>query len=241
MAISEERLSAFIEGDLSPDERAAVEAAIAQDPALAQRVRAERALRARIARLHRTAKDQPPSERLIAVGRSEGARAAELIDLSAARAERVRQRRAPIVRKWSRRAVLVAVGLLGVFVAGEFLLNPGQTPLIAAGEGDLVARGALAQALTNRLSAATPANGALRIGPSFLSTDQAYCRDFMIAQGAGLTGVACREPGGWRIRLAAEAAFAASAPYRASVAAMTLGQPLDAQAEAAARAKGWRA
>lgn len=241
MAISEERLSAFIEGDLSPDERAAVEAAIAEDPALAQRVRAERALRARIARLHRTAKDQPPSDRLIAIGRGEGGRAAELIDLGAARAKRVRQRRAPVIRKWSRRAALAGVALLGVFVIAELLITPGQTPLIAAADGALVARGELAQTLTNRLSATTPANAALHVGPSFLSTDKVYCRGFAMGGGAGLVGVACREPGGWRIRLTADASSAASPTYHASLAAMMVGQPLSPQAEAAARAKGWSA
>lgn len=242
MAISDERLSAFIDGRLSPEEGAALEAAIAADPVLAQRVRAEQARRARMARLRRMAEDHPPAERLVAIGRADRGRPAELIDLSAARAARMRQRRAPIVRKWSRRGALVGVGVLSLAVAAEFLLNPGPTPMISAVGGGLIARGALADALTRRLSTSpVAANAAVRVGPSFLAGDKVYCRNFTINDIASASGVACREPEGWRIRLAADQSVAAGGGFQASVAAMKAGPPLSAQAEAMARAKGWRA
>lgn len=241
MAISEERLVAFLEGELAPEESAAVEAAIAHDPSLAQRVRAERTRRARVARLPRAAQNKTPPERLVAVGHGEAGRPAELIDFSAARAKRVRQKRAPVIRKWSRRAMLAAVALLGLFIGAEFLLNPGETPQMTAADGVLIARGDLAHALSNRLSAANPPSAPLRIGPSFLSTDRTYCRSFAFTQGADLAGVACREIGGWRIRITAEGVLSTSPAYQASVAAMMQGQPLGAAAEAVAKARGWRA
>jgi hypothetical protein len=57
-----------------------------------------------------------------------------------------------------------------------------------------------------------------------------------------MTGLACHGPAGWRVRLAASApgGSATQPAIGASVAAMIAGSPLDAQAEAAAKAKGWR-
>jgi hypothetical protein len=100
--------------------------------------------------------------------------------------------------------------------------------------------------------ASSGAGKAVAIGVSFRSAAGQYCRTFQVNQGQGLAGLACREPRGWAIRMAmASPAQAATTGYRTAasetpapvldaVQGLISGEPLDAKAEAAAKAAGWR-
>jgi hypothetical protein len=117
----------------------------------------------------------------------------------------------------------------------------------------LIAHGPLTHALTDRLAAdPQDAQAPVRIGVSYLSRSGAYCRTFTAAARGALSGVACRDDGRWRVITSVFAKTQPGAePYRTaasqqpqavadSVEADIVGAPLDAQAEAAARAAGWR-
>src|SRR5262245_3051613 len=96
MQPSDETLMAYVDDELAPTERAAIDASVADDPAIAARVATFRAQRERLARAFAPVLDEPVPERLIAVARQRPS-TTEPIDLAAARERR--QRIAP-PRRW---------------------------------------------------------------------------------------------------------------------------------------------
>jgi hypothetical protein len=87
----------------------------------------------------------------------------------------------------------------------------------------------------------------VRLGVSFRATDGHYCRSFTLGTTAGL---ACRDGDAWRIPVLAEGE-AEHGAYRQAGSALPAavldaidqriaGQALDAQAERAARERGWQ-
>ncbi|HEV2531871.1 MAG TPA: anti-sigma factor, partial [Phenylobacterium sp.] len=138
----------------------------------------------------------------------------------------------------------IAASLVVGLVAGRMVL-PEQGPLVSA-NGDLVARGQLASALSTQL-AAQP--GVVKVGLTLKTADGRYCRTFQSATDR-LAGLACRQDGRWVARTVTAWTPAAQGAYRtagadtppevlAAVDALA-GQPLDATAERVARDKGWR-
>ena len=241
MTFDDETVMAYVDGELEPPARAALEAALAGDPQLALRVEAQRALRARLQRACASVLDEPVPERLLSAAR--GARAPATV-LPLVRAPQ------PVPRwswpQWSAIAASLVVGTL----FGPLLLRSSAGP-VTARDGRLLAAGALAQALSQQLASTQAPDAAVRIGLSFRSRDGAYCRSFLLPAPSPLAGVACREPDAWRLQvLAAAAPGAAASGYRPAAAAMPAavtqavdaliaGEPLDAAAEAAARSRAW--
>jgi hypothetical protein len=142
----------------------------------------------------------------------------------------------------------LAAGLLLGWVASHL------GPRIAAvrSDGTLVAIGPLARALDDQLKSPSAYPAPVKIGLTFLSTDRRYCRTFTTRIAGGASGVACHDAQGWRLRL-----LTSSVPRRrpgevsppmmqappelvAMVQQMISGDPLDTEAEEAARARGWR-
>ncbi len=132
-------------------------------------------------------------------------------------------------------------------------LAPPVPPFAVGPAGPMVAQGALAVALNDRLtSSATGAAKPVSIGVSFRSAAGPLCRTFQLGQGEGLAGVACREAQGWVVRAAITSPIPAAtasgrtagpdipAPLLYVVQGMIQGRPLDVRAEAAARAADWR-
>jgi hypothetical protein len=181
-------------------------------------------------------------------------RPAEIVDLAAVRARKAVPKAAPRPRpawvQWSALAACLAIGV----IAARGLAGFESGALVADHHGTLTAQGALARALDQQIAGAAGApDRAVKIGVSFRSSDRMLCRTFEVVRGDGLAGLACRAPGGWQVRVAAAnpvhggssdgyrtAASAIPAAVSASVDAMIVGSPLDAQGEAAAKAKGWR-
>jgi hypothetical protein len=146
---------------------------------------------------------------------------------------------------WAAMAACLAVG---VFV-GRAVNPPG--PLKAGGEGSLIVRGALAEALSEQ-TGGHGAGGPIKVSLSFRTADRRYCRTFE-SPGDRLAGVACREGRRWTARMVTAyqpptgagpdyrmAASATSPAVLATVDEMIAGDPLDARGEAAAKARGWR-
>ncbi|HLY52561.1 MAG TPA: zf-HC2 domain-containing protein, partial [Steroidobacteraceae bacterium] len=74
--ITDERLTAYIDGELDPAARADVEAALRQDPELAARAERHRKLRSQLASAYAAELEEPVPERLLAVLRSTSGQAA---------------------------------------------------------------------------------------------------------------------------------------------------------------------
>lgn len=235
MSVDDDKLMAFADGELAPAERAEIEQALAQDPALRERLAAHRRLRAHLSQAYAGALDEPVPQRLRDIIESPQAQEAnaEIVQLA--------ERRAATwsMREWVVMAASLAAGLVLAF--GAIGANP---PMIAATNHGLAARGALAAALDRQLAADESA--AVRIGVSFRARDGAYCRTFDLTR-KDVSGLACRRGGGWSLDMTAahaaggEVRMAGAAPeIMAAVDARIAGEPLDAAAEARARDAGWR-
>lgn len=235
MTFDDAKLMAYADGELSPEERAEIERAAAGDADLRARIDAHLRLRASISNAFDGVLDEPVPEALTNAARA-GSREAAVIDLSQRRA----MRPAWSAREWSAMAASVAGGLL----IGLGVMNT-QSPPIAVTADGMSARGALARALNTQLAA--DEGGAVRIGLSFRAQDGGYCRTFELTR-RGTAGIACRDQEHWSVALTAAQTHqgevrmaAASEAILDAVDAMIVGDPLDAEAEAEARARRWRA
>ncbi|MDE2137690.1 MAG: hypothetical protein KGJ68_09655 [Gammaproteobacteria bacterium] len=244
MTYSEETLIAYADGELDAAARAALEAAMAADPQLAQRVARHRALRARVQAAFAPVLEEPLPERLLASVRAAaaGPHAGSVVAL---------QPRARARWSWPEWTAIAASLLAGALL-GPPLLRPGAgASLVDTSGGRVVAGGALARALAGQLASSQPAGAPVAIGISFRSRAGAYCRTFSLSEAGGFAGLACHEQNAWRIETLARAEPApAGNGYRpaasalppavaGTVAELIAGEPLDAAAESAARARGW--
>jgi len=238
------QLMAYADGALPPEEAAAVAAALARDPALAERA----ALMRRTRHLARDALDAqleapvPPALRAA---------------VEAMAAAQKRPRPAPPRPAWWQRlregwaslalpaavAASVLFGVIGYRIGSA----PGDAaPLLAIGQRADPALAALLDRLPSGVQAQAAGTPVAMIA-SFRDGAGALCRDFSLepAQAPRTEAVACRSaPGQWELRFASVAAEAGGgyAPagaasaldaYLASIGAV---QPLDAEAERAALA-----
>ena len=249
--MNDERWMAYVDGELDAAQRAAFEAALENDPQLAQRVREQQALRRRVADAFASDLDEPVPERLLAAARARPAAAPEPIDLAHVRDERARRQRAVRDWRWPEWGAIAASLLIGV-LAGRMVEGDVTTPFASGAGGALVARGPLAAALTEQLASSVPADATVRVGISFVARSGPYCRSFVMTRPNELAGLACREGGQWRVQLVAPPARDdAAGGYRAAGTALPpallraideriAGTPLDAAAEAEATRRGWQ-
>jgi hypothetical protein len=221
----DEQLIAYVDGELAGEARAAFEAEMAADPALAAKVAQHRGLAARVAATYAAVLDEPVPPQLVALASAANDRGPGRMALP----------------QWAAMAACLVAGVL----AGRALW-PEQGPLAARG-GELVARGGLEKALTTQLASQ---GGPVRIGLSFKSGDGRYCRTFE-SVGDRLAGLACRQDGRWVAQVATALTAQPASDYRtaasatppavlAAVDAMRAGDTLDAAAERAARDRGWK-
>lgn len=218
----EERLIAYVDGELSAAERVTFEAELAADPRLAAQVEQQRRLRERIAAAYAPVIEEPLPDRL----------------LMAALAANDRRGFRPM--HW---AAVAASLVAGVLVG---LAAPDDRGGLTVRDGVVTARADLAEALDERLASET---APIRVGLSFRDAQGAYCRTFQSAPDR-VAGVACREDGRWVARTTTAWSARHTPEYRtagadippavlASVDEMIAGDPLDAAAERAARARNW--
>ena len=255
MTFSDETVMAYADGELDAATCAAIEAALAADPELARRIAQHRALRQRLRSTFDAVLEEPLPERLVAAARGQpGETRGAVVPL----------RRRPVPRgSWAQWGALAASLIVGLLL-GPWLWRGIEPAPVVTKSGALLAHGSLARALSEQLASNQPATAAVQIGVSFRSRSGLYCRTFALREESTLAGLACHEPSGWRVEaLAATESQAAGSGYRAAASALPLsgyraaasalppaiagtldaliaGEPLDARAEAAARASGWR-
>jgi len=231
MTITREELAAFADGELDPARHAEVAAAVAADPALADEVRAHRALRDRLTAHFTPILDAPLPDELTSQLRS---RDRQVVDFTAAR-NKLQQRESP--QRYRRRWIV------GTAVAASLAL----AVFLPRGSGNGHVDGALADALDQQLIATQSPDLPHRILLSFQDESGTYCRVFSSPE---RSGIACREPEGWRLRATGAGAKAPEAEYRMAGNAaadvlqkaqdMAAGPGFTAEEERAARARGWR-
>jgi hypothetical protein len=258
MILSDETLMAYVDGELDAEARTAVDAAVAADPEVAQRLAQHKALRLSLQRTYDEVLSEPVPQRLVNAARSApaGAHEAEVADLASARAARAKSHRRTLPSRvsWSQWGTIAASLLVGLII-GQFFLNTGDVgPFVTRG-GELLARGALAQALSAQLASNQSQSSTVQIGVSFRARGGTYCRTFALSDAQSrertLAGLACHERGTWQIEVLAPGEKRAPGAYRmaGSQAPKAVlqgledrieGEPLDASGEAEARQHGWQ-
>jgi hypothetical protein len=248
MQFSDEILMAYADGEVDADLRRQIETAMALDPVIAERVAKHRRLRADVNAAFDGVLDEPIPDRLLDTAASSPGttRSATVTDLGAVRTARERSahpRRWSWV-EWTSIAASLVIGIL----AGRTALQPAHSDLFATSTGGIVARGALAAALTDQIGEADK-DAKVRIGLAFRATSGEYCRTFVTPSTAGF---ACREPNGWKVRALSEpGANAKGGDYRmagselppvivAAVEQSMTGEALDRDQEEQARARDWK-
>lgn len=244
MIISDETVMAYVDGELDDATRASVEAALATDPDLAQRVARHRELRNRVQDAFDPVLAEPVPERLLA--------AAKGIAANARDGNIVALKRIPARRwTWPQWGAIAASLVLGVLVAPLVRHQPAVGALDII-DGEILASGVLAHALSQQLASNQSPDAPTRIGVSFLSRSGHYCRTFELQNNSALAGLACRDGVNWRLEALAltrarpptsgeyrPAAASLSAVIEQAVRELIEGDPLDAQGEAVARSKEW--
>jgi hypothetical protein len=253
--ISDEMLFAYVDEELDAAGRAEVEAAMAADPALAQRVQQQRSLRTLLGAAYRPVLEEPVPPRLVAAAQARPAKA-RVLELASARDKRKTAAPAEAAaandwswKHWGGMAACLVVGVL----AGYSGWLATSIDNIATRGGQLVASGELARALSTQLAMTQAADAPVRIGLSFLSRDDEYCRSFTLATGV-TGGLACRRGDEWTLRVVSQDKPLSTAPGGLRQAAspvppavlkvvdeqMVPGGALDAAGEKLAMSKGWR-
>lgn len=230
--MDDEKFFAWLDGELEPADAAQMEAKVAADPELRRLAEQHRALGAQMRSAFDPIAAAPVPRRLQAALRP----SAQVIDFASAK----RTRSIPALAQWAAMAATLAVG---IFV-GTRLPENGGAPMEVRG-GKMYAAAALNSALDSQLASA-PA-GDVRIGLTYRDLAGEVCRTFTATAASGL---ACRSGGRWQMKGLFAAPEGQSSSYRmaagmdptlaALVGSTMAGEPLDAAAEKAAKAKGWK-
>ena len=257
---------AYVDGELPPGDAALFEPRLALEPALADAVARERALRARLQSAFAPV-DEPVPEGLLALLSPEHmiddappvrAAANEPLTTGANDAHRAALPRA---RRWHwpEWTAMAASLVLGVLF-GARLLAPHATAgggdavaLAVAPDGTITAQGALRDALEQRVGGTVlDPNSKIGVGLTFRNRAKEYCRTFTVDSAS--SGIACKQSGGWavaQLEHARNARAGEAGGYRtaasplspallAAIDAMRDGDTLDAAGEESAKAKGWK-
>ncbi|MET0661377.1 MAG: anti-sigma factor [Steroidobacteraceae bacterium] len=243
MNITDEVLMAYADGELDAAASTEIEAALAADPVLAARVQEHRALLKQLQCAFDAVLDEQLPERLVAAAKAPVQAKGTVVDL-----EEVRQKRAGTpTRHWSlpQWAAMAASLMIGLFIGHRTL--QGNDPIVMR-NGELVATGTLADALTAQLSSDEASEH--RIGLTFRTKQGGYCRTFASAEKQPIAGVACRANDAWKVRAVSNtqtvtgdyrmAGSAMPAAVRAVVEDAIQGEPLTVAEEQAARSAGWK-
>ncbi|HEX4176966.1 MAG TPA: hypothetical protein VHY57_00950 [Rhizomicrobium sp.] len=230
--IGTETLTAFLDGELPPEETARVAALLATRPDLDAWVNRQQRLRASLRYAFAEVTDAPVPAALAALTRT------------APVSWRWRMAQAfhgALLRTWVPAGAALAAGLaIGV------VMHP-SGDLASHGE-QVMAQGALADALDRQLASTDDHGSGPHIGVSFRNRSGQDCRTFIHD---GQAGLACHDAGSWVVSMLVSqprepdtayqmAGSALPDAIRNAVAASIQGAPFDAAAEKAARDKGWR-
>lgn len=232
----DDKVFAWLDGELEGAEAAEIAARVDSDPELAAIADRHRAMQARLKGAFDKVAAAPIPERIRAAASVDRS---NVVDLGV---RRDRARRAiPALPQW---AMIAATLVLGLFV-GTQLPGHGDSP-VQMRNGALYAAADLDRALDTQLASA-PTAGPIRIGLTFRNSDGTVCRSFA---GTAATGLACHDDGRWRLRGLFPASEGQSGEYRmaagmdpnlaALVGSTMAGEPMDAAQERQASEHGWR-
>jgi hypothetical protein len=241
LMVEDDTFFAWLDGELSPEEAARVEAEVAADPRLSRLADGHRAMTTGLRHAFAQVEAKPVPDWL----RRPIDGDEQVVDLAEVRSVHAARRAPPI---WAQMAALAATLAVGVFagnvMSGMFTAGPSSP--IEAEAGRLVASAELENALYARLASA-PAELGPRIGLTFRDKSGAICRTF---EDRTASGLACREGGDWRIRSLFQAPEGQATDYRMAsgpdpqlmeaVDASIDGEPFDAAEEKAAAERGWK-
>lgn len=219
---------AYVDGELDEIARHRVERAMADDPALAETVARDCALRNRLQARFAPYVEAPVPDRFRVMFDTNVVPIAE--------SSRTRWRR--LTGRWAQGAAIAATLVLGIAV-GRQIDTPGP---VASRNGTLVAQGRLEAALDTQLASTQPSDVPIRIGLTFRDHGGAICRTFT---GDALQGIACRDKGRWDLARTAtgerKGAYrqAASGALIGEAQEMMAGSPFSAVEEAAAKSRDW--
>lgn len=238
----DETLMRRVDGELTPDQGAAIDAAAASDPVLADRLAALRSLRA-LTEGAFPARIDPRDDALAALIAGSPAVAPGPGWLS-----RLKSAFAPsLLPVWG--AAAAAAFVLGLMVGGPDA-ETGAEPGFVIGPQGQIADANLTRVLDQRLAGQGADAEGRAVGLTFRDAEGRWCRTFSAGQ-AGVAGLACRADNRWAVQ--ALAPFSAAGPdairtasadipaaVLAAVDAAQASEVLDAAAEARARDGGWR-
>lgn len=265
----EQRLLAFVDGELDAAAAAEVAARLTHDADAAAFVASEQALRQRLQAALAPVLDEPLPVHLMQALQAAPlqAPASQAGPAAPAHAAPASPPMAPadtasplpptrrVAANAPRWLALAAALLLGIGI-GRLWLAPGaQMPsamFATATDGTLVAGTPLAQALSTQPAGAVPAHAPVQVAWTFRDREGRYCRTFVLAANAA-AGLACRDDTAWRVQVIAradETPSGASGAYRQAasplpnavlqaVDARIQGRALDATAEADALKRGF--
>ena len=254
MTISDETIMAYADGELDSAARAAVESAMSEDPQIERRVAAHRSLRQRVQAAYSSELlEDVPEDLLVAVRAGAGTPDGRVVNLQAARAatERDASRARPRRWMWRTASAMAASVIVGIGL-GFFMWGHSESPLVRSTDGELVARGQLAKALSSQLAVQQAQGSPVQIGISFLAKSGDYCRTFTLSGKVSPAGLACRRGEEWQIQTLTEGGGGATeSEYRTagsslsgtilkSVEGSIAEEPLDQAGEKAAIERDWK-
>ena len=248
MSWSEDKLSAYLDGELQPEEMEQLTRDIAADTALAARLDRLAAANETFLRAASDIDAVPlPAGVTALLAGAEKPAGARVIPF------RPRRIAAFLVEHRAIAASLLCVAAaygIGLATFGDRASEiPASNGLIASGSP-------LHRVLEQGASGATVRlAGGVEVKPqlTFLTTDDAFCRQYELTNTGGVVeGIACRQDDGWRVQVASfapgqiadsdyrTAASGRSAALEAFIDANISGSPLDASQERNLLAGGWR-
>jgi hypothetical protein len=246
MNYSDEVLMAYVDGELDGKLRIELDQAIATEPELAARVRAYEALRGQVRAGFEPILEEVVPDRLLRAVRSPSGHRPGV--------SAVPTHRKPVaLHAWSQWGALAAGLILGAII-WRFSDEWSTSNWITQRGGRLTATGSLARALTEQLASEQSSTDSVQIGITIRSKAGAYCRTFTVRDASAVAGLACREGKDWTLQVLArtEAPQTQTGRYRQAASgvpdvvlqaaqAISRGEPLDAQAETAAKSRQWQA
>lgn len=188
--ISEERVIAYVDGQLDGELLFDFRARLVTDPGLAERVAAHRWMARQVTAAYGPPPEVNEDDALIAhFGLGNG----QVVPLSDRQLFPVRRSQFKIAA-----VTALAASLALVLIAGSIALTS-TSSIVRVPEGPRIASGILAASLSDQLSGEP---GRVKIGLSF-RTDQGVCRTFRSDQ--GVSGIGCRNGDHWVVPMMSEA------------------------------------
>lgn len=215
--IPDEKLMAFVDGQLPTDEARALEAKIEADPALQKRLEPFVVTGSPLARVFERPLHEPVPPHLVLAVERAAARAAAQAALAPVPTPtpvaRFLDRAAERLGAGSRRELANAFAVVALVASGVtagWLLASGNSTLHHArdvasiGKTGAIAGGDLAAALEKTASAYNPTTPGIQVLQTFEGPNASFCREYTVVGKDTHTqaGIACRKPSGeWQIEI----------------------------------------